>query len=151
RDPSSPLCYGTSMQKLIHPISFRIFFLPWMLTWVLVAPLFHIHTLDAQENHSGSPNTLTHTVFTPDLPGEYSAQSSIDQTETQKHQGALATHFLHYSEEAFTLFSSKASSRQYTQGLVSQAHLLPPTDVLQTAGRYVTADVLLPPLLLQFS
>jgi len=138
------------MHNLIHPTSFRLLFLPWLVTWVLVAPLFHFHTLDAQEIHSGTPITLTHTVFTPDLPGEYSAQSPVDQTETEKHEGALSPHFLHYSEEALGLFN-EAPSRQHTPGLVSQSHPLPPKDVLLTGGRYVIPVVVFPPLLLQQS
>ena len=138
------------MQKLIYPTSFRHFFLPWLVTWVLIAPLFHIHTLDAQENHSCSPITLTQTVFTPDFPGEYSVQSPGDQTDTQKHQGALSTHFLHYSEEALDLFN-KAPSRQHTLGLISPSHLLPSRDFWLTGGQSVIPDVLLPPLLLQQS
>ena len=137
------------MHRMIHPTSFRILFLPWMVTWVLIAPLFHIHTLDAQENHSGSAITLTHTVFTPDLPGEYAVQSSVDQSEPKNHQGAWSTHFLHYSEEALSLFS-KAPSRQYAHGFVSQAHFLPPTDVL-LIGQYVISDTPLLPLFLQQS
>src|SRR5262249_17330228 len=139
-----------SMHKLIHPISLRLLFLPWIVTWVLVAPLFHLHTLDAQEIHSGSPITLPHTVFTPDLPGEYAVPFPGDQTEPQKHQGALATHFLHYSEEALGLFT-KAPSRQHTLGLVSHSYPLPPTDVLLTGRRYVIPEVLIPPLRLQQS
>lgn len=121
-----------------------------MVTWVLVAPLFHIHTLDAQENHSGSPITLAHTVFAPDLQGEYSVQSPVDQTETEKHEGVLSTHFLHYSEEALSLFN-KAPSRQHTLELISQSHPLPPKDFLLAGGRYVIPDVLFPSLLLQQS
>jgi hypothetical protein len=121
-----------------------------MVTWVLIAPLFHLHTLDAQEIHSGSSITLAHTVFTPDLPGEYGVQSPVDQTDTQKHQGTLATHFLHYSEDALGLFT-KAPSRQHTLGLISHSQPLPPTDVLLTGSRYVIPDVPLPPLLLQQS
>jgi len=138
------------MHKLIHPTSFRLVFLPWMVTWVLVAPLFHFDVLDAQEIHSGSPITLAHTVFTPDLPGEYAVQSPVDQTETQKHQGALSTHFLHYSEEGLSLFT-KAPSRQHMLGFVSHSHPLPPKAVLLTGGRYVSPDIVLPSLLLQQS
>jgi len=138
------------MQKLIYPTSFRLFFLPWLVTWVLIAPLFHIHTLDAQEIHRGSPVTLTHTVFTPDLPGEYAVQSPGDQTDTQKHQGALATHFLHYSEDALGLFTN-APSRQHTLWLISHSQPLPLTEVLLTGSRYVIPDCVLPPLLLQQS
>ena len=131
-------------------MSLRLVFLPWMVAWVLVAPLFHLHTLDAQEIHSGSSITLAHTVFTPDLPGEYAVQSPGDQTDTQKHQGALATHFLHYSEDALSLFT-KAPSRQHTLGLVSHSYPLAPTEVLLTGSRYVIPDCVLPPLLLQQS
>src|SRR5262249_20800814 len=94
--------------------------------------------------------TLTHTVFTPDLPGEYSDQSSIDQTETQKHQGAWSTHFLHYSEEALSLLS-KAPSRQHTHGLMSPAYLLAPRDVWLAGNRPVIPDVVSALVLLQQS
>jgi hypothetical protein len=138
------------MPTLIHPTPIRLVYLPWMVTWVLIAPLFHLHTLDAQEIHRGSSITLAHTVFTPDLPGEYAVQSHGDQTETQKHQGTLATHFLHYSEEALSVFT-KAPSRQHSLGLIAHSQPLPPTDVLLTGSRYVGPDLVLPPLLLQQS
>jgi hypothetical protein len=72
------------MSKLIHTTSLRLFFLPWMVTWVLITPLFHIHSLDVQEDRVFSDIFLAHTVFSPDLPGEYSPQSTVHQAGTQK-------------------------------------------------------------------
>jgi hypothetical protein len=129
------------MFRLIHPTSFRLFLLPWMVTWVLVAPLFHVHTLDAQEDHSSSPVILAHTVFTPDLAGEYSPQSTV-------HQAALSAHFSHYSEGTLSLFSKNNTKQDKKAGLVSKSHLLPPKDFLLTGGRHVIPDLVLPPFIL---
>jgi hypothetical protein len=136
------------MPKLIHPTFFRLFFLPWLVTWVLIAPLFHTHTLDAQEDHSCSPVILAHTVFTPDLAGEYSPQSTVDQAETQENKAALSTHFLHYSEGTLSFFSKNHSKQEKKHGVVSKSHLLPPKDFLLNGGGYVIPDLVLPPLIL---
>ena len=45
----------------------RIGVFGWLVLWILTVPLFHIHTVS--ETRQGLP----HTVFSPDLPGEYSA------------------------------------------------------------------------------
>jgi len=137
-----------SMLRLTHFTSLRLFFLPWMVTWVLIAPLFHIHTLDAQEDHSSSPVILAHTVFTPDLAGEYSPQSTVDQAETQGNKAALSTHFSHYSEGTLSLFGKNHSKQDKKTGLVSKSHLLPSKDFLRNGGRYVIPDLVLPPLIL---
>lgn len=44
--------------------------LSWLAMWVLVLPLFHVHT--QAENQRGIP----HSVFSEDLPGEYASRSS---------------------------------------------------------------------------
>ena len=133
------------MFRLIHLTSFRLFSLPWMVTWVLVAPLFHVHTLDAQEDHSSSPVILAHTVFTPDFEGEYSPQSTA---ETRENRPALSAHFSHYSEGTLSLFSKKHTQQDKKAGLVSKSHLLPPKDFLLTGGRHVSPGLVLPPLIL---
>jgi hypothetical protein len=137
------------MFRLIHPTSFRLFFLPWMVTWVLISPLFHIHTLDAQENHCVSPNFLIHTVFSPDLPGEYSHPSNVPQADTQENRSTLATHFLHYYEEPLSLFSKNHSKEDKKTGLVSKSNLLPSKDFLLNGGRIVIPDIVLPPPIVQ--
>ena len=72
------------MSKLIHPTSLRLFFLPWIVTWVLITPVFHIHSLDVQEDCVFSNIFLVHTVFSSDLAGEDSPQSTVHQAGTQK-------------------------------------------------------------------
>ncbi len=137
------------MSTLIHPKSFRLFFLPWMVAWILVAPLFHIHTLDAQEDHSCSQVVLVHTVFSPDLAGEYSPQHTVDQAKTRENQAALSTHFSHYSEGTLSLYSKNRSNQENKTGLFSNSHLLPPKYfLLINGGQYVIPDLILPPLIL---
>jgi hypothetical protein len=140
-----------NMSTLIHPTSFRLFFLPWMVAWILIAPLFHIHTLDAQENHSCSPVFLAHTVFSPDLAGEYSPQSIAHQPQPHENEATLSTHFSHYSEETISLFSKNHTKQDKKAWLVSKSHLLPPKDFLLHGGRYVIPDIVFPPLILQAS
>jgi hypothetical protein len=139
------------MFKLIHPTSFRLFFLPWMVTWVLISPLFHIHTLDAQEDHCHLQVFLIHTVFSSDLPGEYSPSSNVHQANTQENQPTILPHFVHYSEDTLNIFSKNAPKHGKKTGLVSKSHLLPPKDFLLAGGRYIIPDIVFPLLILQQS
>jgi len=103
------IVFRNSMSKLIHPVYFRLFVLPCLVTLVLITPLFHIHTLDIQEDRSFFKLFIAHTVFSPDLPGEYSPQSTVHQAGTLNNQGTVSTHFAHYSEESFSLISEDDS------------------------------------------
>ena len=49
----------------------HLLILAWAITWVTTVPLFHTHLPDVND---GSPprQGLAHTVFSPDLPGEFS-------------------------------------------------------------------------------
>jgi hypothetical protein len=86
--------------------------IPWMLTWVLIVPFFHIHVLDMQEDLSQSQAFLPHTVFSADLPGEYSPETDVDQRRMPGNQHALSSHFLQYSEMAIGLFSEDDDAKQ---------------------------------------
>jgi hypothetical protein len=136
------------MSKLIHPASFQLFFLPWMVTWVLITPLFHIHTLDVQEDRCFSQIFLAHTVFSPDLAGEYSPQSTVHQAGTQEDQYAFSTHFSFYSEESIGLFSEDDSKQEKGIEPVSHTRFFPPKDFLLNGGRYVIPDLVSPPFML---
>jgi hypothetical protein len=49
--------------------------LAWVITWITTIPLFHTHLPDVNDGlatHQG----LAHTVFSPDLPGEFSCTHS---------------------------------------------------------------------------
>ena len=48
--------------------------LVWVITWVATVPLFHTHLPDV--NDLASRQGLAHTVFSPDLPGEFSCAHS---------------------------------------------------------------------------
>jgi len=49
----------------------RLLIVTWVITWVTTIPLFHTHLPDLND---GPPSRqgLAHTVFSPDLPGEFS-------------------------------------------------------------------------------
>ena len=135
------------MSKLIHPVYFRLFVLPCLVTWVLITPLFHIHTLDIQEDRSFFKLFIAHTVFSPDLPGEYSPQSTVHQAGTLNNQGTVSTHFAHYSEESFSLISEDDS--KWEKGIkASQGRLAPLKHFRLKSGRYVIPNLVSPHLML---
>ena len=47
--------------------------LVWVIIWIATVPLFHTHLPDASD--LTSPQGLAHTVFSPDLPGEFFLRS----------------------------------------------------------------------------
>lgn len=51
----------------------RLLILTWLIVWVTTVPLFHIHLPDTTAyDPSSVQRGLVHTVYTPDLPGEFS-------------------------------------------------------------------------------
>jgi hypothetical protein len=136
------------MSKLIHPASLRLFILPWMVTWVLITPLFHIHILDVQEDRCFSEIFLAHTVFSPDLAGEYSPQSTVHQAGTQENRYAFSAHFSLYSEETISLFSEDDSKQEKRIGSVSHARFIQPKDFLLNGGLYEIPDLISPTFML---
>jgi len=50
----------------------RVLILGWLITWVATVPLFHTHVPDTTDDWSALKSGGAHTVFTPDLPGEFS-------------------------------------------------------------------------------
>ena len=135
------------MSKLIHPVFFHLFLLPWLVTWALITPLFHIHTLDIQEDRSFFKLFLVHTVFSPDLPGEYSPQFTVHQAGTPNNQGTFSTHFAHYSEESFSLISED-DSKWEKRFEASQAQFSPLKHFRLKSGRYVIPNLVSPHLML---
>jgi len=94
------------------PTCAHLFALFWLIPWVLTIPLFHVHVLDMQETPFLPLTFLTHTVFTPDLLGEYSPRPAIHQPGMPGHQYALAGHFPQYSEIAFCFFGEDDTKRK---------------------------------------
>jgi hypothetical protein len=50
----------------------RLLVVIWAIAWVGATPLFHIHIPDTTDRWSSLHSGGAHTVFTQDLPGEYS-------------------------------------------------------------------------------
>ena len=76
--------------------------LSWVIPWLLSIPLYHIHALNGQENPAHSSSFLPHTLFSGDLPGEYSIGE--DGREKAAHdQQSVQVHFPRYSEINFDL------------------------------------------------
>jgi hypothetical protein len=50
----------------------RLLVLVWVITWVSTVPLFHAHLPDINDGPASRHRGLAHTVFSPDLPGEFS-------------------------------------------------------------------------------
>lgn len=87
------------------PITFlatlRILVALWLSLWILWLPLFHIHI--QTETQRG----ISHTVFSPDLPGEYSPfkTDSVGRQQDAQQRTGHAAHLRSgssYSELAFT-------------------------------------------------
>ena len=53
-------------------LRWRVLILAWLITWVTTVPLYHIHVPDITDRWSALQSGGAHTVFTPDLPGEFS-------------------------------------------------------------------------------
>lgn len=50
----------------------RLVIVAWLIIWVTTLPLFHTHVPDATDRWSALQSGGAHTVFTKDLPGEFS-------------------------------------------------------------------------------
>src|SRR5262245_50572302 len=122
----------------------------WLIPWVLTIPLFHVHALlDIQDTRFSPQAFLFHTVFTPDLPGEYSSPPVMPQRGMPGHQSALASHFPHYSELGFNLLSEDDSTKRRILNRsvhYGQPSFLVPSS-LETV-QYEIPELASPPLLL---
>ena len=86
----------------------RLLVLVWVITWVTTVPLFHTHLPDISDRLA-TQGGVAHTVFSPDLPGEFSHFSS-----TQDHFTHLSSKVLNSPELGFTL-SSASKDREVAQ------------------------------------
>ena len=122
---------------------------PWIFTWVLILPFFHIHIIDTQEDLSQNQGFLPHTVFSADLAGEYAPRAHADQRGMPGHQRALSTHFLQYSEMAIGLFSEDTDAkRKLGISPLHHAHFVSPRRPPVSLVQSVISELPSPPLLL---
>jgi hypothetical protein len=107
--------------KKISPFSLLI--LAWMILWVTTVPLFHTHLPDTSDASSSREGGLAHTVFSPDLPGEYSR--SYDVTH-QAHFFHLSNHVPNSPELGFVLLDENLKHRKLGQPSVLVLLFCPP-------------------------
>lgn len=89
--------------KSPYQILIRILTLIWLTVWLTTVPLFHIHIPDTTDGWSTLQSGGAHTVFTPDLPGEF-AHPLYDS----HHFGQLSQRGVNSPELAIALFDEKA-------------------------------------------
>ena len=94
-------------------ISSRLWISVWLITWVTTVPLFHIHLPDISDRQA-SQSSVAHTVFSPDLPGEFAHFSNANY---QDHFAHLAIRVLNSPELGFIL-SERSKDREKGKPLV---------------------------------
>ena len=77
----------------------RLLCVVWVITWVMTIPLFHTHLPDISDGQA-SKSGVTHTVFSPDLPGEFTRSSNANHHDQFAH---LAKRMLNFPELDFVL------------------------------------------------
>ena len=66
------------MRPFGHKISpFTCLIFAWLILWVTTVPLFHTHLPDTTDGPASLQSGLAHTVFSPDLPGEFSRSYNV--------------------------------------------------------------------------
>jgi hypothetical protein len=81
--------------------------LMWLISWVLAVPLFHVHLPDAKDGPVSLHSGLAHTVFSPDLPGEFS-QFSLSRDQRSDFLD-LSQRSLNYPELGFAVLNDNLS------------------------------------------
>ena len=76
----------------------RLLVIGWVCVWIAALPLFHTHVPDGLEKSLGVP----HTVFSSDLPGEFSAFSH----RTARDEAELSALGFHSQELGFVASAS---------------------------------------------
>src|SRR5262245_54309972 len=92
-------------------ISSRLLVLVWVITWVTTVPLFHTHLPDISDPQP-SQGGVAHTVFSPDLPGEFSRFST---TNHHDHFAHLSSRVFNSPELGFVISSERSKDREVKQ------------------------------------
>ena len=91
-------------------IQSRLLVLVWVIAWVTTVPLFHIHLPDISDRLASQGGGVAHTVFSPELPGEFSRFS-----HNQDHFTHLSSKVLNSPELGFVLSSAYSKDREVAQ------------------------------------
>jgi hypothetical protein len=108
------------MRSVVQKITLsRLLILAWLMTWVTTVPLFHTHLPDTTDGPASLQGGLAHTVFSPDLPGEFSRSYNVTRQE----------HFFHVSnrvsntpEVGIALLNDYSKNRRMGQPSILGVH-----------------------------
>jgi hypothetical protein len=98
----------------------RLLILAWVILWITAVPLFHTHLPDISDGPASLQGGLAHTVFSPDLPGEYSRFSHLTH---QDHFAQVSIRVSNSPELDFVL-STTEDSKSRKMGLPSALGVL---------------------------
>jgi len=114
--------------------------LVWVITWVATVPLFHTHLPDVNDGRA-SHQGLAHTVFSPDLPGEFSrAQSSGFHLSTRSQNSPELGFVLSTEEDAKKRTYGEPSPHYLTSSQFSRPLLA--TSAIESPARHRKFDLL---------
>ena len=85
----------------------RLWLSVWPITWLTAVPLFHIHLPDIS-NRQAAQIGVAHTVFSPDLPGEFSRFSNAKPEDPFPH----LSHWVLNSPELDFVLSEDSKDRE---------------------------------------
>jgi hypothetical protein len=109
----------------ITPSSFLI--IAWLILWVTTVPLFHTHLPDTTDAPASMQGGLAHTVFSPDLPGEFSRSYNVTH---QQHFFHLSNRVSNSPELSLALLDDDEKYRKIGQPSVLTALCDVPTSSL---------------------
>lgn len=96
------------------PFRSRLFILMWVILWVATIPLFHTHFPDLSDDTAASQGGFAHTVFTADLPGEF---SRFSPTAHRDHFSQVSNRVSNSPELNFVLSSEDLEDRDEPSAL----------------------------------
>jgi hypothetical protein len=132
------------MPPVYRLLGCRVLVLAWLITWATAFPLFHVHVPDTTDRWSILQSGGAHTVFTPDLPGEYSHPFHDNQPEHSSH---LSTRVVNSPELAIAATNETDDRKVKPLQVLSALYGLPDTIPLVSLFFTYLAN---PPYLLTF-
>ena len=98
--------------KILSRLPLLVF--AWLTFWIITVPLFHIHFPDTTDRWSVLHSSGAHTVFTPDLPGEFSPPFHNTHRGASTHIGPRG---VNSPELGIALFDDKSKKWKNQQTL----------------------------------
>jgi len=90
-------------------VSLRLVLLAWLITWITSVPLYHVHIPDTTDRWSALHSGGVHTVFTPDLPVEFSCPLKQSREARSAH---LSQRIVHSPELGIALLDEKSRTNE---------------------------------------